>query len=171
MRIIDDRQTVMFSYEDGICNMVGLNVEWEDSTANGGIGWRGGAIPGVNKVEIAACEICDIAARELRPADLSDGCDLRICMSDRSAETTPVSGDLRKNSGGIAVKSEDAALQILGEHSLRGCQQALAALASGEQFNSVEDFCLGDRSGKEFCRRLVRNPGYDPGRRLGPDEL
>ena len=41
MRIIEDRQTVMFSYGDGICNRVGLNVEWGDSTANGGIGRDG----------------------------------------------------------------------------------------------------------------------------------
>ena len=33
MRIIDDRQTGMFSYRDGICNRAGLNVEEEDSTA------------------------------------------------------------------------------------------------------------------------------------------
>jgi hypothetical protein len=40
MRIIDDRQTGMFSYGDGICNRVGLNVEREDSTAHGGIEWE-----------------------------------------------------------------------------------------------------------------------------------
>jgi hypothetical protein len=63
MRIIDDRQTGMFSYRDGICNRAGLNVEEEDSTAYGGIERRvgkcrlratmsrsSGAIPGVNEV-------------------------------------------------------------------------------------------------------------------------
>jgi hypothetical protein len=134
----------MFSYGDGICNMVGSNVEWEDSTANGGIGWRGGAIPRVDEIETAVCEVGDVPARKLRPADSSDGCDLRIRMIDRSTEGAAVSSDLRKNSGCVAVEAEDAALQILGEHSLRGCQQALAALASGEQLNSVKDFCLSD---------------------------
>jgi len=33
MRIIDDRQTVMFSYRERICNSVGSKVEREDSTA------------------------------------------------------------------------------------------------------------------------------------------
>jgi len=37
MRIIDDRQTVMFSYGEWICNRVWSNVEREDSTAYGGI--------------------------------------------------------------------------------------------------------------------------------------
>ena len=120
MRIIDDRQTGMFSYGEGICNSVGLNVEWGDSTAFGGIGWDVLAIPRVNESEIAVFEICDVAGCELGTSHLSDGRDLRIGMSDRFTDGAAVRGDLRKDSGCVAVKGEDAAGQILGEHSLRG---------------------------------------------------
>jgi hypothetical protein len=152
----------MFSYRERICNSVGLNVEREYSTAYGRIrryvnkcrflallgmtGYRAGsgAIPRVNEVETAGFEVCDVAGRELSSSHLRNGCNLRIGMIDRFAEGAAVSGDLRKNSRCVAVEAEDTARQILGEHSLGGCQQALAALASGEQFNSIKDFCLGD---------------------------
>jgi hypothetical protein len=54
---------------------------------------------------------------------------------------------------------------------LRSCQQPLAALALGEQLNSIKDFCLGDLRRKEFCCRLFRNPCHNPSRGLGPHEL
>jgi len=88
MRIINDRQTGMFSYGEWICNLVGLNVEWKDSTAYGGIGWRGVAIPRVNDVESAVCKVGDVPARKLRPADSSDGRDLRVRMSQPSVRAT-----------------------------------------------------------------------------------
>jgi hypothetical protein len=36
-----------------------------------------GAIPGVNEVETAIFEVCDIAGRELSPSHLRNGCNLR----------------------------------------------------------------------------------------------
>ena len=103
-----------------------------------------GAIPGVNEVETAIFEVCDIAGRELSPSHLRNGCNLRIGMIDRSAKGAAVSGDLRKNSRCVAVESEDTACQIFGEHSLGGGPQTFAALAPGEQLNSVENFGLSD---------------------------
>ena len=100
-------------------------------------------MPWVNGVKATVLEVCNIAGRELGSSHLGDGCDLRIGMADRSAESTAVGGNLGKSSRCVAVEPEDAVRQILGKHSLRR-QQPLAALAFGEQLKSIKNFCLGN---------------------------
>ena len=74
-------------------------------------------------------------------------------MADRSAQGTAVSGNLGKGSRCLTVEPEDAARQILGKHSLRCCQQSLAALAFGEVLVS----------------RLA-NRGYQMTEAIGPED-
>jgi hypothetical protein len=128
-------------------------------------------IPGVNNIETAVLEVCNIARREFRPSHVGNGRDLCIRVADRSAERTAVNGNLRKSSGCVALEPEDAARQILGKHSFGRCQQPLAAFALGEQLNPIKDFCLGDRRRKKFCCWLFRNPRRNPRRGFGPHEL
>ena len=90
-------------------------------------------IPGINSTKATGLEVCNIAGHEPGPSHLGDGCDLRVSMADRSAESTAVGGNLGKSSRCVAVEPEDAARQILGKHSLRRCQQTLAPFAPGEQ--------------------------------------
>jgi hypothetical protein len=86
----------------------------------------------------------NIARREPGSSHLGNGCDLRIRVTDGSAERTTVSSNPRKNSRSVALETEDAACQILGKHSFRRSQQAFAALALAQQFNPIKDFCFGD---------------------------
>jgi hypothetical protein len=101
-------------------------------------------IPRVNDRETTVIEIFNIARRELGSSHLGDGCDLRIRVTDRSAERSTVGSSLGKNARGLALEPEDATRQILGKHSFCRCQQPLSALPLGEQLNSVKDFRLGD---------------------------
>jgi hypothetical protein len=45
-------------------------------------------IPGVNNIETAVLEVCNIARREFRPSHVGNARDLCIRVADRSAERT-----------------------------------------------------------------------------------
>ncbi len=98
------------------------------------------AVPGVNDVKTTILEVFDIARGELGPSHLGNCRDLRIRMADRSAEGTALSRNLGKNSRCVALEPKNAPRQVLREHSFRRHQQPFAALALGQQLNSIKDF-------------------------------
>jgi hypothetical protein len=57
---------------------------------------------------VLVLEVRNVASRELGPSHLGNGCDLRIRMTDRSAEGAAVSGNPGKSSRCGAVEPEDA---------------------------------------------------------------
>src|SRR5208282_2047016 len=59
---------------------------------------RSRTIPGVKDIKTTVLEVCHISRRQLGPSHLRNGRYLRVRVADRSAEHTPVSGNLRKNS-------------------------------------------------------------------------
>jgi hypothetical protein len=66
------------------------------------------SVPGVNGINATILEVCDVAGCELGPANLGDGCDLRVGVADGSAEGAAMSGNLGKSSRCVAVEPEDA---------------------------------------------------------------
>ena len=56
-----------------------------------------------------------------------------------------MSADLGKRTGCLALETQDSTSQILVNHILGGTRESLPTLALREQFNSQEDFRLGNR--------------------------
>ncbi len=100
--------------------------------------------PRVNNVNSAVVEVFDISSREFSRPFLGNSGNLTIRLAERPAECATMSGDLRKDPGGAALKSKNAALEVFCKNSFGRCQQPVAALPPTEKFNPIEDFCFGN---------------------------
>ena len=76
------------------------------------------SVPRVNEIKITVSEVDNIARRQPGPSHLGNRCDLRVCVADRFAERATLSSNSRKGSGGVTLKPEDAACEILGFNSI-----------------------------------------------------
>src|SRR5579864_8293786 len=92
-----------------------------------------GGLPGINDMDVAVSKIGYVTRCQAGAAQLGNGCDLCVGVTDRLAQAAAASSNPGEDSSGVAVESEDPAVQILDEHGFRCCQQRLPHVAVGAE--------------------------------------
>src|SRR3981189_1090574 len=125
-----------------------------------------GRAPGIDDSNAAIGKVGAIPCCKLSPVRPGNGCNLGVRVADGSSMRPAVCCNPCKMVRSVALECEYTSREVFRKHPFGCNQQAVAPLTFGEQFDSVKNFRLRDRGGKEVCQRLLGDPYHDSGGRF-----